>query len=195
MDKRAENEEISIDLETGDEIVLEEGEVANASLKTKLKDLRKELLLAQKERDENLAGWQRSKADLVNFRKNVSEDSVRNMLRAKASVVRSIVPALDSFSTATQETSWQEVDEKWRSGVERILSQLSQGLTSEGLTEFGAVGEVFNPSIHECMSVVQTEKKKEDHTIAQVLQKGYMIEQELVRPAKVVVAQVQENTK
>jgi len=192
MKKRAENEEISIDLDSGDEIVPEEGEVSNSALASKLKELRKELLATQKERDENLAGWQRAKADLVNFRKNVNEDAVREKRRAKATVIASILPAVDSFASAMEDASWKEVDENWRNGVERIAGQLTQALASVGLTSFGKVGEVFNPSIHECMSIVQTREVKDDHTIAQVLQQGYMIEQELVRPAKVVVAQVQE---
>jgi molecular chaperone GrpE len=78
--------------------------------------------------------------------------------------------------------------------MERIANQFHHALAKEGLTPFGEVGEVFNPNIHECMSVIPTEKKKEDHTIAQVLQQGYMLKTELVRPAKVVVAQVKENT-
>ena len=192
MKKRAENEEISIDIDSGNEIVLEEGEVSNSALKAKLKELRKELLATQKERDENLAGWQRAKADLVNYRKNVNEDAVRDKRRAKASVLASVIPVVDSFASAMQDVSWKEVDENWRNGVERIAGQLSQALTSLGCTEFGDVGEPFNPLIHECMSIVPTSVEKEDHTIAQVLQKGYMIEQELVRPAKVVVAQIQE---
>lgn len=192
MEKRAENEEISIDLDSGDEIVPEEGEVSNSALKSKLKELRKELHATQKERDENLAGWQRAKADLVNFRKNVNEDAVRDKRRAKASVLASVIPVVDSFTSAMEDESWKEVDANWRKGVEGIAHQLTQALASEGVTQFGAIGEPFNPSIHECMSIVPTKSKKEDHTIAQVLQKGYMIEQELVRPAKVVVAQVQE---
>jgi molecular chaperone GrpE (heat shock protein) len=103
MEKSAENEDISIDYETGEEIELEEDEVSNTALKSKLKQLRKELLQAQKERDENLAGWQRSKADLINFRKNVEEDKKRDMLRAKGSIIQSIIPALDSFSSAMQD--------------------------------------------------------------------------------------------
>lgn len=193
MEKSAENEDISIDFETGEEIELEEDEVSNSALKSKLRQLRRELLQAQKERDDNLAGWQRSKADLINFRKNVEEDKQRDILRAKGSVIRSIIPALDSFSSAMQDASWKEIEKSWQEGMERIANQFHQALKKEELTSFGEVGEVFNPNIHECMSVIPTEKKKEDHTIAQVLQQGYMLKTELVRPAKVVVAQVKEN--
>lgn len=194
MKKSAENEDISIDIDTGEEIELEEGEASNAALKSKLKHIRKELLQAQNERDENLAGWQRSKADLINFRKNVEEDKQRDQLRAKGTIVKAIIPALDSFSSAMQDRSWQEVDKTWKEGMELIANQFHQALQKEGLTTFGEKGEMFNPNIHDCMSVIPTEKKKEDNTIAHVLQQGYMLNTELVRPAKVVVAQLRENT-
>ena len=194
MRKGAENEEISIDLDTGDEIEMESEEVTNAALKDKLKALRSELQQAQKERDENLAGWQRSKADLVNYRKMVAEDRERTQSRIKGAVVEKILPALDTFAAAMQEKSWNDVDKSWREGVERIASQLHQALESEGLECFGKMGEKFDPNVHECMSMTATENKKEDHTIAQVLQQGYSIHGELVRPAKVVVAQHQKTT-
>jgi len=194
MVKKAENEEISIDLETGEEIELEENEVTNSALKNKLKKLRKELQDTKKERDENLAGWQRSKADLVNFRKTIDAERVKNDSRSKGVLIRNILPALDTFDTAMQDKAWNDVDKKWREGVERIAKQLHNALEAEGLETFGTIGEVFDPSVHECMSMSMTDKKKEDHTITQVLQNGYRINNELVRPAKVVVAEFKSKT-
>ena len=194
MQKGAENEEISIDIDTGDEIEMEGEEVTNAALKGKLKALRSELKQAHKERDENLAGWQRSKADLVNFRKTVEEDRVKNLSRAKGELIEKIIPGLDTFDAAMQDASWGDVEKSWREGVERIAKQLHKALESEGLESFGIIGEEFNPVMHECMSIAPTDKKKEDNTIMQVLQQGYRINNELVRPAKVVVAQLTKKT-
>jgi len=191
MKKSAENEEISIDIDTGEEIEMEEGEVTNAALKNKLKVLRKELKQAHQERDENLAGWQRAKADLVNYRKNVAEDRERTEARIKGSIIEKLLPALDTFETAMQDKNWNDVAKEWREGVERIAGQFHQALKSEGLERFGTVGDTFDPTAHECMSTVPTEDESKDHTISQVLQQGYSINGELVRPAKVVVAQHQ----
>lgn len=192
MKKRAENEEISIDIETGDEIEIEESEVSNASLKVKMKTLRDELKATQKERDDNLTGWQRAKADLVNFRKTVEADRKRDELRAKGALVQALLPALDTFESAMRDASWQRVDESWREGVLRIHTQLHRALEAEGLIAFGSVGEKFDPTKHECVSTVATDDPKEDHTIAEVFQQGYGFNDEMVRPAKVVVAQVRE---
>jgi len=192
MKKGAENEEISIDIDTGEEVEMEQEEVTNSALKGKLKKLRDELKEAKKERDENLAGWQRSKADLVNYRKNVGNEAQRNNLRAKGAIVKSIIPAIDSFDTAMNDKSWNDVEKSWKEGIERIANQFHKALELEGLESFGKEGDEFNPEIHECMSVAETNKKKDDHKIIQVLQRGYKIDTELVRPAKVVVSQLKK---
>ncbi len=191
---RNEDEETLIDIDTGEEIVLEDEEVSNTSLKSKLKKIINELKEAKKERDDNLAGWQRAKADLVNLRKKSNEEKEIKALRAKAEIVRAILPALDTFDTAMKDSSWKTVDKNWREGIERIESQLKNTLKSEGVEIFGEKEEDFNPEIHECMSVVKTDKKEKDDKISEVLQKGYRFGKELIRPAKVIIFQFDKNT-
>jgi molecular chaperone GrpE len=183
------DEEIVLDVDSGVEIAPEDTEIAAASLKGKLKQLRDELALAKKERDENLAGWQRAKADLINFRRNMEEDKVRDAARAQGKIVRAILPALDSFASAMKAPTWHHVDPEWREGVERIAAQLTGSLERDGVRAFGAVGDGFDPTLHESMSVAPTDDEAQDHTLAEVLQLGYKIDDEVIRPAKVVVAQ------
>jgi molecular chaperone GrpE len=192
MKKEIEDENVSIDIETGEEIELEEDEVMNSSLKLKLKKLRDELTKTKKERDENLAGWQRAKADLVNLRKNNEREKEINAIRSKAKIIKSILPAIDAFETAMKDVSWKDVDEGWRSGVERIASQLTNALKLEGVEMFGEVDDEFNPEIHECMSVTETKEKEKDHEISEVFQKGYRFGKELIRPAKVMILQFRD---
>jgi molecular chaperone GrpE len=189
MNQNDEVFEFEVDADSGDEIVAEESELSAAALKSKLKSLRKELLTTQQERDANLTGWQRAKADLVNFRRNVEEDRVRDTARQKGKIIQNILPALDSFESAMAGTAWNEVDTTWREGVERIRTQLLSALEREGVTSFGTPGEVFDPAQHECMSVTPTNDASHDHTIAHVLQKGYRIGTEVIRPAMVTVWQ------
>lgn len=179
--------------EDHEEIAPEETELSVAALSTKLKNLRKELRACQKERDEHLAGWQRAKADLVNLRRMSEEDTSRARARATAALAREVLPALDSFEAATQAPEWLEVAEQWRTGVHRIESQLRSALTRSGLSAYGSAGDTFDPSAHECMSVQVTPDAAQDHTLAQVLQKGYRLGDEVVRPAKVVVFQHSES--
>jgi molecular chaperone GrpE len=190
MKGKTDVDEFEIDADTGEELLAEDSELSLGALKAKLKLLRAELLKAQRERDENLAGWQRAKADIVNFRRNVEEDRARDGARQKGKVIRSIIPVLDSFESAVADQSWKEVSDHWREGVERIRNQLASALEREGLTAYGAIGERFDPMFHECMSVQPTEDERLDDTIALVLQNGYRIGDEVIRPAKVTVSQV-----
>jgi molecular chaperone GrpE len=190
MKRDTEDVEFEIDDDSRDEIVAEESEASLAVLRVKLKTLRDELKKAQGERDEHLAGWQRAKADLVNFRRNVEEDRVRDQARLKGKVIQAVLPTLDSFESAVADKSWGEVEQHWREGVERIKDQLEKSLGREGLVSFGSAGDSFDPNLHECMSVVPTSDAG-DETIAQVLQKGYKIGDEVIRPAKVIVFQQQ----
>jgi len=179
------------DTDVDTELVPEVTEVAASSLEAKLKKLRADLRACQKEKDENLAGWQRAKADLVNFRRLAEADRSRDVVRAKSSVLQAILPVLDSFESAMEDKGWQKVDEEWREGVRRIAEQLTNALTHEGLVAFGCKGDAFDPTFHECMSVVPVEDAAKDHTIVEVLQKGYRLGDEVVRAAKVIVAQTE----
>lgn len=187
-----EESELVLDADSGEEVVLEDAEVSLSALKDKLKQVRADLVQSRKERDEYLAGWQRAKADLVNYRRVADEDRIRDGARARGKVVEALVPTLDAFASAMAEKRWLDVDVVWREGVERTVAQMRKALEAEGLAMFGSVGEVFDPSRHECMSVLATEDETVDNTIAQVLQSGYMVGTEVVRPAKVSVFQIAE---
>lgn len=182
-------EEVILDADSGEELALEEGEANASALAHKLKSVREELKECQKERDENLAGWQRAKADLVNFRRVVEEERERDGTRARGKVVRSLIPALDAYASALNDPRWSEVDVTWRGGVERIFGQIHRALEAEGLSTFGVIGDEFDPTLHECMSVQQTDDAQADNTVARVLQHGYKVGSEVVRAAKVVVYQ------
>lgn len=187
--RQDEHEETVISADSDEEVTIEDTEASAAVLKQKLRDMRKELEAARKECGDNLAGWQRAKADLVNLRRMTEEDTVRTKERARARILESLVPVLDSFDQARAHDSWNTVDAAWKSGVERIAAQLNDAVTKEGLVRFGVVGEPFNPKEHESMSITAADTADLDDTIAQVLQPGYRIGAEIVRPAKVVVFQ------
>lgn len=184
------NDDLILDVDS--DVELDESELTASALTAKLSQIRAALKVSNKEKQDNLAGWQRAKADLVNYRRVANEDGERREARARARVVESIIPALDSFESALQEKSWQSVEEKWRVGVERIATQLQNALTQIGVRAYGAAGDTFNPSLHDCMSVAEAKHLDKDNTLEQVLQKGYEIEGQVIRPAKVVVAQYHE---
>lgn len=154
------------------------------AVKAKMQKLRDELAEAKSKRDEYLDGWQRCKADMVNSRKESLEMASRAQTVGKEYLVEELIPALDGFDMAMQGEAWNSVDKAWRSGIESIRSQLESALTAAGFEIFGAVGEQFDPALHEPL---QEEEGGESHTVAKVFRRGYRSKHRVLRPAQVSV--------
>lgn len=170
------------------DVVFEE-ENGDASFEYKLKKLREELKRCQKERDEYLAGWQRSKADFINARKE--EEKIRGDIIkfAKKDLILEILSVADSFDMAfMNKEAWEKVDKDWRTGVEYIYGQLLGILEQNGVKQLNPIEEIFDPNIHTSIENVPTDKEEEDHKIISVVQKGYSLYGTLLRSPKVKVA-------
>ncbi len=188
QDDRVHEEDESLDIEDGP---VEEEEFDSGTYKKKLSDLRKKLLACDAEKKEYLTGWQRAKADMVNYRQQVGKDQEVIKKVAAMKLISDLLQPLDSFFTATQGEAWQSVDPNWRSGVEQIYAQLLGVLKAHGLESFGEIGEAFSPHLHEAVGMEPTKQEEADHTILRVLQNGYRLNGEIVRPAKVIIAAYQ----
>jgi len=154
----------------------------------KLKKLQEKIKGLEKEKQEYLDGWQRARADYVNLQKQTEEDKKRVRTMVEENFIEELLPAIDSFSLAmANKEAWEKVDTNWRAGVEYIYQQLTNVLKERGFATFGSVGEVFDPSLHQAVSDTQTDDTTLDHTIASVLQQGYKLGDNILRPARVIV--------
>ncbi|MDB5188149.1 MAG: GrpE protein [Candidatus Kaiserbacteria bacterium] len=174
------NTEQELDFEPEDEM----GSVG--AVQAKLKKVRLELTESNKEKQSNLDGWQRSKADLVNFRREAIATTERAVARTKEGIIEDIIPVLDSFDMAMGGTSWESVDPVWRSGVEQIRNQLLDVLVKNGVQRYGASGEVFDHNLHEAVQEVD-EGEGSSNSIVRVLRYGYRNTDHVIRPAQVIV--------
>ncbi len=156
-----------------------------------IKALKEKLKTSQKERQEYLEGWQRTKADYANARKDEEKSRAEFVKFSKEEVIRDILPALDSFHSAfSNKASWEKVDLNWRMGVQYIYSQLLTALEKNGISLIEPkAGEPFDTLRHESIATVQTPNEKENHTVAEVVQKGYLLHGKIVQPAKVKLAE------
>ncbi len=156
--------------------------------KAKLKDLREKLKQSQSESREHLTALQRSRADYVNLKKE--KDEIADVVKQKTTerMIMSFLPVLDSFDMAMGNTdAWNAVDANWRVGVEYIYNQMKTVLDDYGVTEISAVGIAFDPNKHEPMKTEDTNDQSQDDTVATIIQKGYMMGDKVIRPARVVV--------
>jgi molecular chaperone GrpE len=141
---------------------------------------------AQKERDEYLDLAKRTKADFENYRKRVAADIQAAEMRGKVSVTREVIEAVDNLERAL-EAADGENGEGLASGVEMVLGGLRETLKRQGIEVVDPKGEKFDPNRHEALSTMPVEGA-ESGVVVEVMQKGYVLGEQLVRPARVVVS-------
>lgn len=152
------------------------------------KKLREELKTARKEKEEYLTGWQRAKADYVNLQKELDLARMNVSILTKEKMVDKLLPALDSFEMAfSNKEHWEKIDKDWQNGITSIYQQLISGLEKSGIEKIYEIEVPFDPSIHQSISVVDTDDQDKDHTVEKVLQVGYKIGERVIRPAKVTI--------
>jgi len=162
-------------------------------------------LLAEtaKERDEYLGLAQRFRADFENYKRRVSNETTQAEQRGRANLARGILPALDNFERALiaagvdpaerpdpgGEPPSEEVSARdaLAEGVALVYRELGAALQRAGVVPFDPVGERFDPAEHEAISTGQAEGV-ENGTVLETLERGYRVDSQVIRPARVVVS-------
>lgn len=145
--------------------------------------MEKKLKECQKQRDDYLAGWQRSRADFLNYKKEEAKRVTEILKYVTEDLLLKVLPVLDSFEKAEKEIPEDEKS-KYLEGFLQIKSQLKDFLKNQGIEEIKAVGEKLDPNFHE---VAESVKGGESGIIIEEVQKGYKLNGKVVRPAKVKV--------
>jgi len=173
MKPEEDKEKINIEdnYDQSDDIVVEE-----LSGEQSLKKLRDRLKKCVEEKQSYLDGWQRSKADFINYRKGEEDRKLLTSRFANESFIESLLPVLDSFTHAKEGGSFDE-------GMERIFQQMMSILKKNGVQIIDPENEDFNPNYHEAVEMVPGE----DGKVVEVLQKGYSLNEKIIRPARVRV--------
>lgn len=178
-----------VDTEPEDDVVeFEFNDDGEEDLKKTLKKLRTDLKVAKKEKEEYLLGWQKERADFANYKKEEDNRRVVFSEAMRERILSSFLSVMDSFNMAfTNKEAWEKVDPNWRKGVEYIYSQMNGVFEEYGVKPVGVEGEEFDPTRHESIDMVATDKKADNHKIATVIQKGYKLGDRIIRPARVNV--------
>jgi molecular chaperone GrpE len=145
----------------------------------------------QRERDEYLDLAKRTKADFENFRKRMSAEVQAAGLRGKGGLAREVVPVLDDLERALQAAGLDpegDSDDGLAHGVILVFRGLQEALTRNGIETLNPKGEKFDPQWHEALST-QPADGADPGTVLEVLQKGYRLDDQLIRPARVVVSE------
>ena len=174
------------EFEATEELLAEEGSTSQ------LKNLRAKLKNSEQKAAEYLAGWQRAKADYLNLQREEVAAKAELASFAKKPILNELIHLADVFDLAVaNKEAWEAVPENWRQGVEYIHKELLSILERHGLTTINPQGDLFNPRLHHSVGVLETKNENEDNTVLEVVQKGYFLGEEVVRPAQVKVGTLQ----
>ena len=151
-----------------------------------IRKLRERLKAAEQEAKDNLEGWQRSKADFVNFKRDEETRREHTQERIKASLAEDLIPVLDSFEMSAKH-SGLSADKAGNKELEVIHKQLLSAVKQMDIEQYGVVGDVFDPHKHEALREVEVDSPEKEHTVVSVERSGYSIGDFIIRPAQVSV--------
>jgi len=147
--------------------------------------------LLQKEKEEAqrlLANWQRAEADFANYKRRVEQERGEATRLANAALIINILPVLDDLERALASLNIQLVGLTWFDGIRLIYRKLQLVLESAGVSLIEAEGQPFDPRFHEAVMYGEGEEGK---VVAEV-QRGYKINDRVLRPAMVIVGKGKE---
>jgi len=185
--------EITNDTDTIETNDPELSEIEDAT-ENKLKTLKTKLKESEEKNRDLLEEMQRGKADFLNGKRRLEDERARDKTRLTISHVEKLLPLCDSFYLAMlDKETWGKADDKWRKGVEGILSQLNSVIASYNVTSFDPTGTTFDHNRHEALAQVPVTEESQNNQVISVIQLGYEIEingsKELIRPARVTVGE------
>lgn len=134
---------------------------------------------------ELLADLQRIQAEFINYKRRADEERIRAVQAGKEQAAIALLPILDNIERAIAHEPADIVEHPWVKGVGAVAKQLEGQLETIGLRKIGAVGDLFDPNVHE--AVAMDDGDGETEVIAAVLQTGYAFGDTVLRPAMVKV--------
>lgn len=159
-----------------------------------LEALQEKLNEAEKKAKENWEKFLRAAAETENLRKRMAREVELARKYAVERFVREILTVADSLELGLQAAAETDNLEKVKEGIELTLKQLLTIFHKFNIKQLDPLGEQFNPGYHEAMAMEEVEGV-EPGTVVRVFQKGYLLNDRLVRPALVVVAQAPQKEK
>lgn len=151
-----------------------------------MESIKERLSELEKESQDNLAGWQRAKADFMNYKRDQERVFADFKSFANEDIVLKLLPTVDSFELATKHLPEELKSSDWAKGVICIKGLFESFLQEIGVNEIKALGEKFDPNLFE--AVAEEESEKEEGIVTEEIQKGYRFGERLLRPAKVKVS-------
>lgn len=168
-------------LEQEDKVVEEEELSLEEQLSNQVKELEAKVAELQNE-------YLKEKADLENVKKRLEKERMTERKYAAMNFAKKLVSPLDTFELAFNHEIEDETARNFVQGFKMIQDQIKKALEEEGVSEIDALDEDYDPNFHQA---IMTEKKDgiEPNKVIEVLQKGYMFKDRVIRPAIVKISE------
>ena len=151
------------------------------------KELKKQLKECAEIKQEYLAGWQRAKADFLNYKKQEIERLEKLLQYAGESFIIEMLPILDNLETAKKNLPEKLKKDENIIGLLQIEKQIKSFLKEKGLEEIKCLDRKFNPEFHEVVEQVKV-SNKEPGIIVEEIKKGYKLHNKIIRPSRVKIS-------
>ncbi|MFZ7113445.1 MAG: nucleotide exchange factor GrpE [Desulfatiglandales bacterium] len=150
-------------------------------------ELREKLKKVEQEKQTNFDLYLRAQAEMENMKKRAKKEKEDWLRYANETLIKELLPVMDNLENAITHSNSEHSFDALREGVELTLKGMKDSLMKSGVEEVKAQGEAFDPCFHEAVSELEDVSVKSG-TVIHELQKGYLLNQRLIRPAKVVVS-------
>jgi len=168
------------ELNPEEEIANSQGTIENALNGTENKE---EIAEEKDELSEMKEKYLRLYSDFENFRKRTAKEKIDLIQGASAQLIIELLPVMDDYERALANAPIGEISE----GTQLIFNRLNSILLAKGLKELPAKGEVFDADLHDCITQFPAPTEAEKGKVVEVIEKGYTLNEKVIRFAKVVV--------
>lgn len=168
--------------------------------KKQFEEQKKTMEKLQAQANEYLSGWQRSKADFENYKKQQEEWAKKFKIFACEDMIVELIPILDLFELALKHIPEEKNNKIWKEGLAQTKKQLETVLENRGVIKIEVKpGDIFNPYFHEAVENHHHKNKFENHENASsenqknkpivetVIQSGYIMDNKVLRPTKIII--------
>ena len=156
-------------------------------LAERIEQLERELEEARRSDEEHRNNWHRSAADFANYKRRTEEERAALGQFANAILINKLLGVLDDFDRALESVPAEQAHDPWAEGVQLVERKLRSVLEAEGVTQIEAVGQPFDPNLHEAVVHEDTVDHPDNEVIGE-LQRGYRLHDRVIRPSLVRVA-------
>jgi len=134
--------------------------------------------------DDYLKGWQTERANLLNYQRGENERISKMLILNERNIILEVLSVVDSFDLMIK--TFKDEANEYIQGAKLIYDQLVNFLNKHNCTSFESLNQIFDPNLHEAIETIEDETK-ENHLIIAEIQKGYKLNDVVLRPAKVKV--------